>query len=415
MILSDRQLYIGYDLDNAYSQISYYMMGMKGPTSVSTIVGGDNFLIPTVMYRKSNGQWIYGDEAKAYKDNKDGVYIEDILDHCLKGDSFEIDGEPVTFYSCLEIFVKKTLNLVNIARTTTEERRKIVFTTKSLDSDMVNLLEKLSASVTQERDTVIYQSHKDSIFHYILFQKKELWNRDVLLFDYGPEDFIYYRLRTNRQSVPNIVYIEEHHVPHMVGLPEDKRDAAFTKVVEERVGSGELVSCIYLTGVEYNNRWMDNSLKVVCRNRRAFIGQNLFAEGACYKAISSEEDRHDYMYLGEAKMQVNVGLMANEAGEERYISLIEAGGNWYDTQAGCDIILNNTDSVELIIDSISGDMQTRRTFELSGLPNRPPKTTRIRLTLKPQAVDKIKVTMEDMGFGEIFRRSGKIWNFLMEY
>lgn len=415
MIISDRQLYIGYDLGNTHSQISYYMMGMKGPTSVSTIVGGDNYLIPTVMYRKSNGQWVYGDEAVALKDNRDGVFIEDILDHSIKDDSFEIDGEPITFVSCLEIFIKKTLALVNIARGTSEEKRKIVFTTANLDGAMVTLFEKIAESVSQGRDTVLYQSHKDSIFHYMLFQKKELWAKDVLFFDYSPEMFTFYRLRTNRRSTPAIVSIEETTNPEMTGLAEERRDDALYRIAEAKIGSGELISSVYLTGVEYSNTWLDNSLKFICRNRRVFIGQNLFAEGACFKAITSEDERHDFLYLGEARMQVNVGLMAMEAGEERYISLIEAGGNWYDTSAGVDIILDDTRSVEFMIERISGDMKLKKSFELSGLPNRPPRTTRIRVTLKPLAVNSIKVSMEDMGFGELFRRSGKIWNFVMDY
>ena len=67
MIVSDRQIYIGYDLCNTFSQVSYYLPGMKGPVSLSTKIGGDNYLIPTVMYRKRGGQWLYGDDAMAIR------------------------------------------------------------------------------------------------------------------------------------------------------------------------------------------------------------------------------------------------------------------------------------------------------------------------------------------------------------
>lgn len=415
MILSDKQLYIGFDIDNLYSQVCFYKMGMKEPQSVSTIVGGENYLIPTVMLRKTTGQWVFGDEAISCRDAGEGIFVDNILEHAIKDDFFEIDGENFSFFSCLEQFVKKTLNLAYIASGATDNRRKIVFTTRNLDSNMVNLLERLSKTINQGKDTVLYQSHKDSIFHYIIFQKDDLWIRDVVLFDYGNENFNLYRLRTKRGTKPAMVYIEEKSIPSMVGLSVERRDNEFLALVNDTLGSGDLVSCVFLTGVAYNEKWLDKSLKAICRNRRAFIGQNLFAEGACYKSISSEEERADYMYLGEAKMQVNVGFMASEEGEERYIPIMEAGGNWYDTESTGDIILNGTDSIEFIIESISGEMRTTRSFELIGLPNRPPKTTRIRIHLKPLGVDKIKVTFEDMGFGEMFRRSGKIWNFVMEY
>ena len=97
----------------------------------------------------------------ANKDNTDGVFIDNILDHALKDDSFEIDGEHISFYSCLEIFVRKTLSLIGIVRSTTEERRKICFTVRSLDEAMVKLLERIASSIGQSKDKIIFQSHKD--------------------------------------------------------------------------------------------------------------------------------------------------------------------------------------------------------------------------------------------------------------
>ena len=415
MAVTDKHIYIGYDLCNTHSQVSYYMMGMNGPVSLSTKLGGSNYLIPTVMYRKPGGQWLYGDEAVAAKDNREGVFIDDILNHALKEDSFEIDGELISFYTCLEIFVRKTINLIGIARGTTEDKRKIVFTVRTLDEPMVKLLERLSAHIAQEKDTIIFQSHRDSIFNYILYQRKELWTKDVMLFDYGPENFTCYRLRTEKKRIPNIVYIEETEEASLVGLPDDEKGQPFNTIISRYLGAGDHVSAVYLTGVEYNDKWLKGSLPIICRNRRAFIGQNLFAEGACCKAISPEEERSDYLYLGGARLSVNVGLMAIEEGKEEYIPLLTAGGNWYESQGQTDVILDNTTSIEFAIRSLSGDSEEKRSFEITGLPNRPNKTTRLRIILKPSAVNVINISVEDMGFGEFFRRTGKIWNFSMEY
>ncbi len=212
-----------------------------------------------------------------------------------------------------------------------------------------------------------------------------------------------------------MVYIEEFEEGSMVGLPDGEKDSAFKKILGKYLNLGDPVSAVYLTGVEYNEKWLSDSLRLVCRNRRAFIGQNLFAEGACCKAISPEEERRDYVYLGEARMQVNIGLYALEDGKEKYISIIEAGGNWYETRGETDVLLDDTDTVEFIVSSISGDKKVTKSFSLPGLPGRPNKTTRIRITLIPTAVNRINVMMEDMGFGELFRRSGKIWNYSMDY
>ena len=415
MILSDRNIYIGYDIGDDYSQISYYCMGMKGPTSISTITGADKFLIPTAVALKENGQWTYGDDAIACKEDGRGVVFQNIIKHSLADDFLEVEGETISYYDCLRAFVKKTMKLVNIAVGRTDEKKKIVFTTRVLSPEMVYLMEKLCNDIFSERDTIMFHSHKDSIFNYILFQDKELWANDVVLFDYGNNNFNYYYLKTNRNVKPHIVYIEEDTDVRMIGLPREERDKNFLSLVERVITNRDKVGCVYLTGVTFNDKWLDDSLKVICRNRRAFIGQNLFAEGACYKAISSEEERSDYMYLGEARLPVNIGVTASFAREEQFIPILNAGANWYDSLGIADIILDDTNTIELEAYDMTGELKVSKRYELLALPNRPARTTRIRITLKPEAVNRIKVTFEDMGFGEMYRRSGKMWNFMFEY
>lgn len=415
MIISDRQIYLGYDIGEEFSQVCYYTMGMKGPCSISTVVGEDRFLIPTCICYKNNGLWLYGDEALKCADAGEGTLVNNLISNSMADEYINIGGESVSYFSCLVLFLKKTINLVNLTCGKSDEKRKIVITTRVLNPEMIELLEKLCQVVFNEKDTVIFHSHKDSLFNYILFQKKELWINDVVLFDYGQSNFNMYRLKTNRNVNPNVVYIEETIQENMIGLSPELRDQAFLNIVNENTMGLTPISSVYLTGTAFNDKWLDKSLKVVCRNRRAFIGQNLFAEGACYKAISSQEERSDYLYLGEARLKVNIGVMAYNRNEEQYIHILSAGGNWYDTQGQADIILDDSNIVELQIESLSGDIKMTKKYELLGLPNRPPKTTRIRIVLKPLSVNKIKITFEDMGFGEIFRRSGKIWDFILEY
>lgn len=415
MIISDRQIYLGYDIGEEFSQVCYYTMGMKGPSSISTVVGEDRFLIPTLLYHKNNGTWLYGDEALKCADSGEGILIKDLLSHSISDEYISIDGENVSYFSCLVMFLKKTINLVNIACGKPDEKRKIVFTTRELSPEIINLLERLCQEVFNEKDTIIFHSHKDSLFNYMLFQKKDLWINDVLLFDYGQNNFNMYRLRTNRNVSPSIVYIEETIKEHMIGLSPELRDQAFLSIINDNTMGLTPISSVYLTGTSFNDKWLDKSLKVVCRNRRAFIGQNLFAEGACYKAISSHEERADYLYLGEARLKVNIGIVASNRNEEQNIPILSAGGNWYDSQGQADIILDDSNIIELQVESLSGDIKTIKKYELLGLPNRPPRTTRIRIILKPVAVDRIKITFEDLGFGEIFRRSGKMWDFILEY
>ncbi|MDE6815041.1 MAG: hypothetical protein K2P71_03285, partial [Lachnospiraceae bacterium] len=46
---------------------------------------------------------------------------------------------------------------------------------------------------------------------------------------------------------------------------------------------------------------------------------------------------------------------------------------------------------------------------LEGLPERPKNTSRLKVHVEMSAPDRVTVTIEDMGFGEIFPSSGKGW------
>ena len=54
------------------------------------------------------------------------------------------------------------------------------------------------------------------------------------------------------------------------------------------------------------------------------------------------------------------------------------------------------------------------TLTLTDLPQRPERTTRLRITATPIADDKIEVEIKDLGFGDIFKSTQKVWKYTME-
>ena len=44
---------------------------------------------------------------------------------------------------------------------------------------------------------------------------------------------------------------------------------------------------------------------------------------------------------------------------------------------------------------------------------RPDRATRIRITATPVSDDRIDIEIKDLGFGEIFMSSGKVWHYEM--
>ena len=48
-----------------------------------------------------------------------------------------------------------------------------------------------------------------------------------------------------------------------------------------------------------------------------------------------------------------------------------------------------------------------------GMPERESRLTRLRITLKPEAVDKILICIRDMGFGGFVKSSEKVWEHVL--
>ena len=175
---------------------------------------------------------------------------------------------------------------------------------------------------------------------------------------------------------------------------------------------GRIVSTAFLVGDGFKENWMGESLRLLCRNRRVFQGNNLYSKGACSGALEkldpSREGRN-YIYLGQDKLKSNVGMKVLRRGEEAYFAVLDGGVSWYEAFADFEVILESGNTVEFQVTPLTGEPATEREIVLEGLPERPKNTSRLKVHVEMSAPDRVTVTIEDMGFGEIFPSSGKGW------
>lgn len=93
----------------------------------------------------------------------------------------------------------------------------------------------------------------------------------------------------------------------------------------------------------------------------------------------------------------------------QFFTLITAGQSWFDEVGECEVILNGTPEIE-VLDPAAGEQGgSRRTFELTDMVERERRTSRIRITAEPISDRKIKITIRDLGFGEIAPSSNRTW------
>ena len=112
--------------------------------------------------------------------------------------------------------------------------------------------------------------------------------------------------------------------------------------------------------------------------------------------------------MSEDMIQHNIGMWMEIRGQDGYYPLVNAGINWYMARHTCEFLLNEIKEIVLYSRTVKGE-EMEHTLPLSQLPDRPKRATRIRLTISFTAADCCKVKAEDLGLGELYPSSGKIW------
>ena len=157
---------------------------------------------------------------------------------------------------------------------------------------------------------------------------------------------------------------------------------------------------------------MKDAAVFLCRGRRVFQGENLFSKGAAYSAllhVDKPSEVPDSIYLSGDALRSNIGIEVLLREQTGYHVLLDAGVKWYNVEVEEDFILENGKEFSLLRTPVTGGEPQQLTVRLDGIPDRPDRTTRIRVLLTMPGADRLKVQVTDMGFGDIFPSEGGVW------
>lgn len=417
----EKELIVGYDLCEDYSQISYFNYSLNEPKTISTTTGEERFQIPTVLFKREGlDKWYYGEEALKKSDNQDNV-IKDILNKCRNNEVTVIETIEYKPEQLLEIFMKKTFGLFTYEGMINRIPDMIVFTIENVNANLVNAIKQSAKAIGIDKEKVYIQDHQESFVEYTINQKEELWNRDVVLLEYHHEYLKTFHLRISTKTTPSIATIEKKEYvtitnPQTMFLTDtiDDKNKKLDMLVRDALRDSfgkDLISCVFLCGDCFEGDWKKETLRFLCSGRRVFQGKNLCTKGACYKGVKKflGDDAKDYLYLGENKLKYNIGLDLSIKGRNQYYNLIVANENWYDAYGECELILDNVTCIELKLTPIDNKDIRIIIINLHDLPQRPNKTIRILVQVQFESASMGKVTIKDLGFGEFYESSGMIW------
>ncbi len=397
------------------SQLCYYDKTSGEAVSVPVKTGSEQLSFPTLLcVVPADGSWYYGLEARYFAEQKNGILIDQLFDLCADGTSVWIEGIEYTGPELLAIFLEKTLTMVGV----TNPSRQIsclMLTVPRLTRYFVKAIRQAYEQLGIARNRGYLQDYKESFFVHTLYQRQDVWARKVGLFQFRKGKVAFSEMEMNLRTKPMAAYVNDKGTAVLKGTAEQK-DQQFVEFIRESLGE-DLYSGIFLMGEEFDQTWAKESVRLLCKGqRKVFGGSNLFAKGAALSAREKVEEKHlkGFLYVGSDLVRYNIHMEMLVQGVLTLYPLISAGVNWYETGTDFEVILDQMEELSFLVSRMNEKARKKLVMPLPGLPERPNRTTRLKVHMEYESAGRCRIDVEDLGFGEMYPASGMVWHEIME-
>ena len=405
---------VGIDFGNESAQISYYNRSMQEPETISAITGREQFTIPMILCKQEGkNRWVYGEEAKKTALKGEGLLVTNLLEKAVGGSSLEIEGETYSYLQLLVIFLRKMWSgcLSNLGE------RKIsscMISVEELTGEMIDLLYELSEFLPVDSEKVYFQSHGESFYYYALHQNEREGKKALpaILIEEQDGIFQFYHLEYRSSSARLTKHRREITAyGRFASSNEGERDRMFLELMQLELESHP-AGLVYLIGEFFEGDWMKDSLKYICKGRRAFLGNNLFSKGCAYAAYCREAKIDEpWLYLGENQLKRELVLNLGE----KVCRLTSLGESWYEADAELELILEETDELEFLMRDETETVREKKALRLEGLPRQKGFVTAVHMELYFESPTECQVEITDIGFGEITPAGGGHWETILSW
>lgn len=411
-----KNLIIGYDLGDKYSQISWYD-DKKGETESVCVVGtAEVSQIPTALCKNEETDiWLYGHAAIEAANQGKGTLITHFAADYEAYPKLHIGGYTYEKKELIGIFIRESLKLLE-TYFPVYAIAYMTITMRSVSKKAIMDIYSLSDVIGIGRENLRIQSHTASYEYFALSQKKDLWQHDVGLFEYDDYGLYYYHLSISKVHQPAVARASTFPLnmylsaEDMTGLSAPDLDRTFLEVIKEAL-SQKIISTIFLTGKGFKGNWMNLSIKKLCTGRRVFIEDNLFSAGACYSSFIdyNQTNFKEFIALNDDIVPSSIYLRGSRAKEIARKELVTAGSCWYNINQDVRFLLDGTDTVVLHVRDLITNMEKLIPLQLENLPDRPDKTVTLHLNIQFESASICNIVIYDDGFGGLFPATNRCW------
>ncbi len=399
-----KDIYLGIDFGPESTILSIYNQNMAEPQTISTVLGAENYAIPTALAKKNGlSQWYFGHDANLQSSLGQASLVEDLYKNAYDDTKLVVSGESYSARQLLVIYFKKLLSMPSIY-SVMDRLKKLIVCIDIVDSTIIEVLQYVAQELNIGQDSLLIIDKKECFYYYALSQKPDLFTYNVALFEYSKGNSFSFILSRNTATKPQVVTVDKQS-NDMTSC----NDQDFLNIAKRTFGN-KVFSAVYLVGDGFNGDWMKESLTFLCRGRKVFLGQNLYSKGACYAGLIKSTDKDwPFIYIGDNDLKFNISLKLIDKGDYTFYSLLEAGRSWFEEKGECEVIIDGNSEVELYMQKPEQRMATTQVLELIDMPERENRTTRVRIEAVPLSDISVQINITDLGFGEISPSSGKKW------
>lgn len=410
-----KEIYLGLDLCKKNIQLSFFREDKKEPESIYQLNNTETYQLPNVMfYSQREKKWYVGNNVSTVRFQEEGIIIEDVVDNIDSDNHVLVDGSAYTYEALLLILLKTHVQEF-LTRSQEYQLSGLTVTLENYHPRVYQVLEQLREELKLNKDSFYIMSHENAFFQYVMNQDEKLRTNSVAMFEYGQDGMEYYRIDKKHQGNRRFFYLSrqdmKRELPYTMLFEDiEELDKYFAGIARVKMKE-TYISTVYLTGPGFNDKWIEESTKVLCDGRRVFMGQNIYTKGACYHAKhGAYESGRDCILCTEGSMPFDIGVSIGDTeGRNQFYPIAIGGREWYNMKGKVTLFLDDTNRIDVVYrDKVTKEVQ-KEIIEIHGLPKRPPKTTKLSLEVELYDEKVGAIVIRDIGFGKIYPTTNKIY------
>ncbi len=231
----------------------------------------------------------------------------------------------------------------------------------------------------------------------------DLDSAGACIYSYVPAD--------NRLGAPGYVRSENTDLLLRQSLEEiegvEEKVQTFENIISMAMTLVRPISVLYVTGRSISDERIKNVLKGYASERmKIFSGQNLYSSGACTRAVN---DSIGEKYITDGSIFHSVSMEGYKDAVIDEVVLLPAGSELLQAKRTISVIPDDTRELIFHVKDMRTGQRKTISFVLDELEIRENKTNRLQITVSFIDLYTIVIKVRDMGFGDIYPASFRVW------